>query len=199
MICVIHMPDLDRPENDYYGATLTPTSISLYDGHHFDICNPDTWVWNIDTISISLANTCRYRGHCEYYSVAEHAVRVSKKLEEWGENQLVQYLGLHHDDVESIIGDIPSPHKNLITFDGEPVRELEQSLEYTYFYTLGVLDENFDKNWARVKEADLAVYYMERDERPYCGQNLGPLMARAAYRARHHELAWLFAGRIKGA
>lgn len=182
----------DLLQRFYAGEPSNKTAIKLFDDQLFDITNPDTWSFNVDTIAQSLSNLCRFNGHCFFYSVAEHAVRVSYTLEEWGAPQIVQYLGLHHDDIEAFIGDIPSPQKSLYMVDGEPIKDLEQSMEYAYFATLGILTPAFDYHWATVKDADTAVYLLERDERPHMGRELGPLMAKAEYMARHREMAYLF-------
>jgi hypothetical protein len=80
----------------------------------------DTRVPNADTITIediahALSQICRYGGHCQtFYSVAEHAVFVSKRLERRGHGPLRQIGGLHHDDSEAYLGDIPRPLKPLL-------------------------------------------------------------------------------------
>lgn len=185
------MPDLLAPETDYY-KDISPTAILLKDGVYFDIFDPRTWVFNVETIAFSLANQTRFRGHTYFYSIAEHSVRVSKWLEERGYSHRIQYMGLHHDDVEYVLGDAPSPHKKSMTMGGESFHELEATIEYAYFATLGILTPAFDEEWAYVKEADLAIYFTERDERPYCGRGLTPTVARFEYMERHNDLAWRF-------
>lgn len=183
-------------EGDFY-RDISPTAIALVDGHLFDILDPQTWIFNVDVIATSLSNQCRFLGHLlSFYSIAEHSVRVSKLLEEWGEPLIVQYLGLHHDDCEAYLGDVPSPHKHITSIAGESFKSLETGMEYAYFYTLGVLTSNFAQHMERVKEADLAVYLMERDERPYPGRGLLPLMARSEYLARHQQYAWQFSDTV---
>lgn len=182
--------DMDVLLNDFYnGEPVSKTTIALVDDHLFDVLDPSTWMFNLDTIATSLSNLCRFNGHIRnFYSVAEHAVRVSHKLRNSGASFRVQYLGLHHDDIESIIGDIPSPQKRIISLAGEPIKESEANLEYALFGALGILSEDFVDEWEQVKAADLAVYLEERAERPYLGQGLDPLVAKVEYMARHHNL-----------
>lgn len=64
----------------------------------------------ITEIAHALSNICRYGGHCSnFYSVAEHAVLVSEIMEKWKLGD--PYEGLHHDDTEAYLVDIPGPWK----------------------------------------------------------------------------------------
>ncbi len=68
-------------------------------------------IW-IEDIAHALSNQCRFTGHTrEFYSVAEHCVRVSWLLEEWGENEECQLWGLMHDASEAYLGDWATPLK----------------------------------------------------------------------------------------
>jgi len=154
------------------------TAISTYNGHAFDIFNPDSWVFDIDEIAQALANTCRFGGHVEFYSVAEHCVRVASWLKDHGYSERVQLIGLLHDAVETYIGDIPRPIKKTFTLDGEGIMDLEKGMEYAMFAAFGLLQDNFDSEWAAIKQADWAVYELERDERPNVGRGLLPSAAK---------------------
>lgn len=182
--------DMDVLLSDFYnGEPQSRTTIALVDDHLFDVLDPSTWSFRLDTIATSLSNLCRFNGHIRnFYSVAEHAVRVSDTLKRAGASARVQYLGLHHDDVESIIGDIPSPQKRIISLDGEPIKDSEANLEYALFGAMGILSDDFDSEWAMVKAADLAVYLEERAERPFLGVGLNPLDAKVAYIQLHRNL-----------
>jgi 5'-deoxynucleotidase YfbR-like HD superfamily hydrolase len=75
----------------------------------------EQWDLEINDVAHSLANTCRYNGHVrDFYSVAQHAVLVSRRLARTfpGDRTLALW-GLHHDDVECLIGDLITPQKDL--------------------------------------------------------------------------------------
>lgn len=87
----------------------------------------------IDDIAHSLANQCRWAGHCEpFYSVAEHSVRVSQWVEANVEdsNQETRcnaiLWGLLHDASEAYCVDVPRPLKRCLA----GYEEIEERLEY---------------------------------------------------------------------
>lgn len=68
-------------------------------------------VW-IEDIAHALGNQCRYSGHTrEFYSVAEHSVRVAHILEESGQPWEIVLFGLLHDAAEAYLVDLPRPLK----------------------------------------------------------------------------------------
>jgi hypothetical protein len=62
---------------------------------------------DIYAIAQSLSNQCRFNGHCEFYSVADHSVRVSDCCS----NAEVALWGLLHDASEAYLHDIIWPLK----------------------------------------------------------------------------------------
>lgn len=97
--------------------THVPTAheIETFSGRFVDISDPRSENIYLEDIAHALANICRYGGHCAtFYSVAEHAVFVSKRLERKGYSRETQLYGLHHDDAEAFLGDIPRPIKPLL-------------------------------------------------------------------------------------
>jgi hypothetical protein len=104
--------DASRPR---FGA-LTP------DGHHtetvsgvyLDLADPQPDAILLHDIAVGLSNVCRGGGQLEFFSVAEHAVLVGRRLRDLGEPPSVVLAGLHHDDPEAYIQDIVKPAKELI-------------------------------------------------------------------------------------
>lgn len=87
-------------------------AIKTYTGLTVDPCylNPT----DIDLVDIahSLSRQCRYMGHCvEFYSIAQHSVKVCRRLQSNGEHVWVQAAGLLHDASEAYLLDVPRPLK----------------------------------------------------------------------------------------
>lgn len=85
------------------------SAIRTYTGVLFDFLHPDLSPIHTVDIAHSLSLLCRFAGHCKkFYSVAEHAVRVSYACSP--EHAM---WGLHHDDSEAYCVDVPRPLKHL--------------------------------------------------------------------------------------
>jgi len=109
--------------------------IELVNGRYLDLSNPDPDVIDLEVIAHGLSNTGRYAGQtARFYSVAEHAVLVSKRLELMGQSVEVQLAGLHHDDAEAFIADISRPLKSLLP----GYRELETKVRAACESALGL-------------------------------------------------------------
>lgn len=95
--------------------TVTEFMVETFSGRFVDTKRPRADQIALEDIAHALSQTCRYGGHCKhFYSVAEHAVYVSRRLEQKGYSRDVQLAGLHHDDAEAYLGDIPRPMKSLL-------------------------------------------------------------------------------------
>lgn len=109
--------------------------IETFTGRFVDTKNPHPSQIALEDIAHALANTCRYGGHCQrFYSVAEHAVFVSRRLERQGRGQAVCLGGLHHDDSEFALGDIPRPMKPIL---GETYKRLTRRMDAAIMEALG--------------------------------------------------------------
>lgn len=108
--------------------------IEVPSGKCLDFIDPQPGSIVLEDIAHSLAQISRFGGHASRrYSVAEHAVRVSWKLMDMGCNDVLQMAGLHHDDAEAYLGDIPSPLKGLF---GYSYRSLTRSIDQVIFVAL---------------------------------------------------------------
>lgn len=89
----------------------------------------------VEDIAFSLARQCRYNGHCSmYYSIAEHAVLISRWMERDGRTTREIFAGLHHDSAEAYTGDIVSQLKYLVP----GFKAVEEAVETAVFEALGV-------------------------------------------------------------
>jgi 5'-deoxynucleotidase YfbR-like HD superfamily hydrolase len=186
-------------------ATLPPTAIKTFNGHVFDVFDPQTWVFDLDDIAHATAHTCRFGGHTHFYSVAEHSMRVADQLKSEGCSPRMQMIGLLHDAIEAYIGDIPRPIKqSFYTLVGEDtselrsIHEVEKDMEYALFNAYGLYsfpDDDyldtatvFELRWRCVKLADMNVYWQEAKERPNVGKGLSPLACKREFLNHYHYL-----------
>jgi uncharacterized protein len=172
-------------------------SITTFSGVRFWPLLPNPADIRIEDIAHALSNQCRFGGHArEFYSVAEHCVRVSQNCRP--EDAL---WGLLHDASEAYLSDVPSPMKELPEF--EAYRAAERNLQGTIAARFGLSTEQPRS----VTEADRAVLGIEiRDllrpsgppqpGRPPQKNRLTitnpwqPRIAKARFLTRFRELCW---------
>ena len=182
-------------------------SVKILSGAFVDVSNPLPEQFDLDSIGNGLAKVCRFVGQIPFwYSVAEHAYWVSKRLEWLGHTVAVQLGGLHHDDPEHVISDIPAPVKRWLAVHTDALEILEASLMAAIIPALGFHPGEIDlehpavhaaDQWARSGEA----LYLTQSGRHGCGDlpdhdpypdlsSIGLSSERAAdlWIARHHEL-----------
>ena len=95
--------------------------IETYTGIAFYPLDPRVSEINIDDIAHSLSLKTRFNGHCDqFYSVADHSIRVANKvhfLDEFAkfttleERNALCRRALLHDAAEAYLCDIPAPIK----------------------------------------------------------------------------------------
>jgi hypothetical protein len=111
----------------------------------------------IEDIAHGLSLLCRFGGQCtQFYSVAEHAVRVSRLVEELGGTPHEIFWGLNHDDSEAYLGDVVWPLKQAPEMQG--YLELEALCMAAICDALGMPLEQP----AIVKHADLVMLATEK-------------------------------------
>lgn len=90
----------------------------------------------LQDLANALSNLCRFGGHVrEFYSVAEHSVRVSRYLSDKGSPLHVVRQGLMHDAHEAICGDMPSPTKKVL---GQVWKDFETKCEVAVRTRFGI-------------------------------------------------------------
>lgn len=84
-------------------------------GLMFDFSDPKPEQICIEDISWALSNLCRFTGHCEFYSVAQHSClcyELSKMLFPWDPE--LWFATFTHDTQEAYLTDISTPLKALL-------------------------------------------------------------------------------------
>ena len=95
---------------EHYAAHETDLYIETFTGKRFYIARPE---FDIADIAHALAHQCRYTGHTkQFYSIAEHAILVSRITEDLGLGD--PFEALMHDGAEAYLSDISSPWKALL-------------------------------------------------------------------------------------
>jgi hypothetical protein len=176
--------------------------IELRSGAFLNFHDPDPTVITLDDVAHGLAHICRYTGQCStFYSVAEHAVVVSRRLEFLGFGRGIQWSGLHHDDAEAFVGDVNRPLKEMLP----EYKAIERCVWNAVNEALGLgLTDPQDEavkdadNWALSAEAyhllpsrgaswfSAGLYVPGRD--PWTEIGLSPEAAKKAWLDRHDEL-----------
>lgn len=133
------------------------SAIETYSGLAIDPLNPEPSMIRIEDVAHGLANTCRYAGQCRfYYSVATHAVYVSRELAD--HDPIVQLYGLFHDASEAYITDVPRPVKReLPEYD-----RIERDVLAAVWERLDVPAPT-DEQWATVMDADDRLFRYEAE------------------------------------
>jgi len=103
--------------------------IQTYTGKAFRPLDPSPGSIDIRDIAHALSLLCRFNGHClQYYSVAEHSVRVSQLVP--AEHAL---WGLLHDAAEAYLSDLPRPVKRqvpeFVSFEDDLLRVIMRHFE----------------------------------------------------------------------
>lgn len=155
-------------------------------------------------IANGLGNTCRFGGQCKgFYSVAEHAYHVSHVVGGFPDRFLGPWIarqGLHHDDTEAYLTDVPRPAKHSPEMAG--YRAIEHRLWTVIARALHLPEDLHEK----VKAADNSVllaekkvllpqYYRWGIEDHFGPANItihkwSPTVARRAWGWRHLELEY---------
>jgi uncharacterized protein len=88
------------------------TWIETSSGRRFDVTRPRAEDVHIDDIALSLAQTCRFRGHAlRWISVGWHSIVVHDVTARLGADRAARLAALLHDAAEAYVGDMPRPLK----------------------------------------------------------------------------------------
>lgn len=137
--------------------------ITTHTGGRFDILDPKVEDINIEDIAHALSMQCRFNGHCsQFYSVAQHSVRVASLLYDAGHGDRTTLRGLIHDATEAYLGDVITPLKDQLP----QYREIEERVNSVIEFRFNLFAENPEEK-GLVKQADTAMLLAEaRDLMP---------------------------------
>lgn len=124
--------------------------IETASGRKYHFLSPKLEDICIEDIGFALSNKCRFSGHTQFYSVAEHCVAVARRLP-----RRLQLAGLLHDAAEAYLGDIPSPLKEHLP-DYKNLEGINEAVIEKKFNILLSSNERRE-----IKQADLQALYNE--------------------------------------
>lgn len=183
-------------QNSRYGGW-----IQTFTGVEFYPADPRIEDFSLVDIAHSTALQCRWLGHCKWhFSIAQHAVLVSLYLESIGATYQEQFEGLHHDDNEAYLRDIPSPLKRMEEYANH--RYFEHEMDKLIREWLGLPER---EHWSEVvRHADMVLLVTEASQLlPHHGwwqvdglpepwdvtlRRMDPQEAASAYLSRHSDL-----------
>jgi len=137
-----------------------PYSIRTRSGSFLDFQNPQPDAIHLEDIAVALSRAPRFNGHTgPFYSVAQHAVFVARFIDrDRDQVSPVSKYGLHHDDSEAYLADVPTPAKRLM-----PEYYALEMKVMSAVATKFDLPQDFQTH-GLVIEADRAMLFMERDQ-----------------------------------
>lgn len=177
------------------------TSLETYTGARVDLLDPDPETISIEDIAVHLGNICRYGGAVnKYYSVAEHAVRVSRLVP-----ASLALKALHHDSHEAYTNDIVAPMKTVLEqLAPGALKKIQDRLDAAICIAFGVEPPTEDEHLiikaaddhALFREAAALKYSHGRGEhwgnthyyKPWADIGWSPKRAQREFLKRHQEL-----------
>jgi 5'-deoxynucleotidase YfbR-like HD superfamily hydrolase len=148
---------------DFHSTTGFPdTAIRLVSGVIFDYADPMSCEQITEhDVAHSLARTTRFAGQTgQTYTVAQHALFVYALVTRHFGEEDAGLGALHHDDVESVTGDWPSPLKRFAKLNGfDYKRLLERPIETAICQHLGLQVDELHAGV--IKDADRLAFVTE--------------------------------------
>jgi hypothetical protein len=113
--------------------------LATVSGRKLDLDDPQPDQMCLEDLASALSKVCRFGAQSlEFYSVAQHAVHVSRMVQQGGRPDLA-LAALHHDSHEAYLCDLPSPVKSkLEAADNFAYKQLGDALDAVIAEALGV-------------------------------------------------------------
>lgn len=112
----------------------TKNHLATYTGRLINILDPNPMdIFPMD-IAMGLARACRFAGHTKsFYSVAEHSDWCRQQVElRYPGNDALAFAALMHDAHEFILGDVPTPLKNIMPEYEHVANKLQNAITSRY-------------------------------------------------------------------
>jgi hypothetical protein len=190
--------------NDYYDPNRKGGSIQTFSGVIFYPLDPRVEDINLVDIAHATSHKARFTGHTrKFYSSCEHQVRVSRYLASIGASIMDQFIGLHHDDSDAYLPDVPTPLKILPEFQW--FREIEHNVQSLCYEKFGCKITDYSP----IKNADKVLLLTEKRDLmptkngdwqrkfsqspippPYYIQPWSPSVAKTQYLELHNILSY---------
>lgn len=138
-------------------------TVETFTGRYIDLAHPDPALIVLEDLAHHLATCNRYAGAClRPYSVGEHVLLVSRRLEDLGEPWRVVLWGLHHDDAEFIMHDVTRPFKEIVgplyrPAEAKMMNAIANALDLPDLTPEQVQAIHYADNWALAKEAHVLM------------------------------------------
>lgn len=143
-----------------YSAGMIDGWIQTFTGKKFRPLDARAEDVDVRDIAHALALKCRFNGHCrEFYSVAEHSVRVSRVMLAQG-NQMGMW-GLMHDAAEAYLADLGGPIKKAFHVHHAGKVETFEAAEDRLLAVIGEALGFGMIDYEKVREADLTLLVTE--------------------------------------
>lgn len=188
--------------SDYHDPSRKGGSIQTFSGIIFFPLDPRVEEVELIDVAHALSNKARFTGHTrKLYTTCEHSLRVSMHLESQGASLMDQYIGLHHDDSDAYLPDVPTPIKYLPEFAW--FREIEKKVEAVCYEKFGCVVTDYSV----IKNSDIILLLTEKRDlmpkrngdwkhaytqvaipEPYFIEPLTPEEAEILYLDRHYRL-----------
>lgn len=142
-------------------SNITYTWIETYTGEAFDVAKPNYTLVHPEDIAHSLSLQCRFNGHSsEFYSVAEHCVRVHDAMAYDNQLDKIRMLGILHDASEAYLCDVPSPIKRMLPQYAKLEEEIQDVVWKRFDLNPSSKDKKIVKKYDRMLLLAEAKYLM---------------------------------------
>ena len=143
-------------------------AIDTRSGERITPLDPDPERIDLGDVAHALSNCSRFAGHgVRFYSVARHAVHVSREVEARGGSPTAQRWGLLHDASEAYFSDVPAPVKRSLPGYTHAEKRFQTAVCEAFDLEPTVEDERLvDAADAEIARYELSILFPARRSEP---------------------------------